>query len=76
MESILRAASRCYEIVCRSTGRDLVSYVESYKGLVEAFACALQLLPCIIVIDSIDNFATTMGEDIGSIKGDTVGLYV
>ena len=52
----------------RSTSKDLTMDVHSYESLVESFSSALQLLPCLIVIDSINDFRIAMDQDIGSIK--------
>jgi len=37
---------------------------------VDTLACCLHLVPCVVLLDAINDIKYGIGEDIGSIKGD------
>ena len=45
--------------------------MKSFDVLSEAFGAAIKLIPCVIVIDGINDLQCGMDQDIGSIKGCT-----
>ena len=45
--------------------------LKSFDVLSEAFEAAIKLVPCIIVIDGINDLVCGMDQDIGSIKGNS-----
>ncbi|XP_077971981.1 uncharacterized protein LOC120339237 [Styela clava] len=65
---------RCVKTIREIRGNKRMTYSEcledtkSYSSLVSAFQECIKLIPCILIIDSLNDLKASMNEDIGSIK--------
>lgn len=50
------------------TSTELLEDTKSYGALVSAFQECIKLVPCIILIDSLNDLTSSMNQDVGIVK--------